>query len=296
MAPPRDSQLGDSELGATTTSDRHRTAAGAQLHVLEAPAPPGAPPDTIVLLHGRGHAGAMWFPLLPALAARRRVLAPDLPGFGASLPAKTVARVADTETALRFFVDPIEDLLLARAPASVTLIGHSLGGLVAIELALALRGRIPITRLVLLDAMGLGPQMTFASRCFFRLGPERLARVLGRRMFEKLNPGPPTPLGVRVATLEYQLLTVPGDRRTASVAFGRLCPWFGPVFHRREQLAAITAPTLIVWGDRDAALPVDNAEAAVAHFPTATLVRLPCGHSPHLEQPEAVLQHLLPWF
>jgi pimeloyl-ACP methyl ester carboxylesterase len=291
MAPPPDS---DSELGTTTRSDRHRTAAGAEVLVLEAPAPPGAPPETIVLLHGRGHAGAMWFPLLPALAARRRVLAPDLPGFGASVPAAAGAGVADAESALRFFVDPIEDLLLARAPAGVTLVGHSLGGLVAIELAL--RGRLPISRLVLLDAMGLGPQMTFASRCFFRLGPERLARVLGRRLFEKLNPGPATPLGVRVAMLEYRLLTVPGGRRPASVAFNRLCPWFGPVFHRRQQLAQIAAPALILWGDRDAALPVANAEAAVAHFPAATLVRLPCGHSPHLEQPEAVLHHLLACF
>ncbi|HET6281240.1 MAG TPA: alpha/beta hydrolase [Polyangia bacterium] len=247
----------------------------------------------LVLLHGRGHAGAMWFPVLPALESRHRVLAPDLPGFGARVPAAAVDRGADGETALRFFVDPIEDLLLRRASAGVTLIGHSLGGLVAVELAL--RGRVSIARLVLLDAMGLGPQMTFASRVFFRLGPERLARVLGRRMFERLNPGPKTPLGLRVAELEYQLLTVRGGRAAARIAFNRLCPWFGPVFHRRQELARITAPTLILWGDRDAALPVANANAAVARMPAATLVRLPCGHSPHLEQPEAVLRHLVPF-
>jgi pimeloyl-ACP methyl ester carboxylesterase len=269
----------------------------------------GAPGgERLVLLHGRGHAASIWFPCWPALAARHRLLAIDLPGFGSSVVGVGVgvdvgadaSALADAEAGLRFFVDPIENLLAAQAAAGAgadaaagfTLIGHSLGALVALELAL--RGRLPIRRLVLIDGMGLGPVMSGPGRLFFRLHPERLARLLGARLFGRLNPSPPTPLGRRIAALEHELLIARAPSRAlAARAFDRLCPLFGPVLHRRSRLAELAVPVLLLWGEHDAALPLANATGARAELSGATLVALPRGHSPHLEAPEEALPPLL---
>jgi len=263
-------------------------------------APEGS--ETVVLLHGRGHAAPVWFPCWPALAARHGLLAIDLPGFGQSAaPALPARRRLDGETALAAFVDPIEACLAAevaagRAPG-LALVGHSLGGLVALELAL--RARLPVRRLVLIDAMGLGPAMTGTGRVFFRLHPERLLRWLGPRLFGRLNPSPPTPLGRRVAALELELLAAPtaaAARAAAARTFDALCPLWGPVFNRRARLPEVATPVLVLWGARDAALPPALATAACAELRAPKSLILERGHSPHLDAPEEVLPSLLDFF
>jgi pimeloyl-ACP methyl ester carboxylesterase len=249
----------------------------------------------LVLLHGRGHGATVWFPCLPMLAARLPVLAIDLPGFGGSVGGDAPG---NANAAARFFVDPIETLLVREyrgyhKARRYVLAGHSLGALVALELAL--RAQVPVERLILIDAMGLGPTITTASRLFFRLHPERLAHRLGRRRFEQLNPPPATPLGRRVADLEFELLMAcsPG-RRTAARAFDRLCPLFGAAFHRRDRLREVSVPVLILWGDRDRAIPVSNAIEAAPLVHQVELARFrDLGHSPHLEAPEQVVPRLL---
>jgi pimeloyl-ACP methyl ester carboxylesterase len=267
------------------------------LRLLRGGAPGGG--DTVVLLHGRGHAAPVWFPCWPALAARHALLAIDLPGFGQSAaPALPARRRLDAEAALAAFVDPIEACLAAelaagRAPA-LALVGHSLGGLVALELAL--RARLPVRRLVLIDAMGLGPAMTGAGRVFFRLHPERLLRWLGPRLFGRLNPSPRTPLGRRVAALELELLAAPTAapaRAAAARAFDVLCPLSGPVFHRGARLGEIAAPVLLLWGARDAALPPALCLGACAELRAAQSLILQQGHSPHLDAPGEALTPLL---
>jgi len=255
--------------------------------------------ETVVLLHGRGHAASIWFQCWPALAARHALLAVDLPGFGRSTPpALDGRRRPDAETALAGFVDPLEACLASEVAAGrasgLALVGHSLGGLVALELAL--RGRLPVRRLVLIDAMGLGPAMTGAGRVFFRLHPERLLRWLGPRLFARLNPSPPTPLGRRVAALELELLSAPAvapARALAARAFDAFCPLWGPVFHRRARLRDVTAPVLLLWGARDAALPADNAASARAELPAARSLILSQGHSPHLDAPDQAVPPML---
>ncbi|ATB42427.1 Menaquinone biosynthesis related protein, putative DHNA-CoA thioesterase [Cystobacter fuscus] len=258
-------------------------AGGGTLRLLE-----GGEGPPLVLLHGRGSAASTWFPLLPALAREYRVLAVDLPGFGGSAAAPGPLRTA--EDGLRFFVEPVEEVLSALAPGPMTLVGHSLGGLVALELAL--RGRVPVERLVLVDAMGLGPEMAREARLYFRVGPERVARVLGPRLFGRIAPLPDTPHRHRLMELDYELMTVRGGRAEATRAFNTLVPLSGGVFHRRERLGEVKAPILYLWGENDGVLPMSLAEAAVRAQPCARLVRVRAGHSPHLEQPECLLSEL----
>ena len=131
--------------------------------------------------------------------------------------------------------------------------------------------------------------MTHASRVFFRLGPERLARRLGRAAFEQLNAPPSTPDGPRLAALTYELNAVRRGRPNASAAFDAMCPLFGPVPHRADSLPHITAKTLVLWGDHDEVFPSPVAIAAAAALPNATLRIEPLGHSPQAEAPERVI-------
>ncbi|QDE99387.1 alpha/beta fold hydrolase [Myxococcus xanthus] len=271
------------QLAPAVVATVHWLPGGGALRVLEAGAGP-----TVVLLHGRGGAASQWFTYLTVLARGHRVLAVDLPGFGMSSAPE--GPLATGEDAAAFFTAPIEALLSQLAPGPVAVVGHSLGGLVALELAL--RGRVPVERLALVDAMGLGPEMARKARLFFRAGPERLARSLGPWAWAQMMPPPPTPLGERLGALEYELLTRPGASLDATRAFNRLVPVVGPVFHRAEKLGAVTAPVLLVWGEHEDTLPVSIAEQAAQRLPQARLLRLDAGHSPHQEHPERVLPEL----
>jgi pimeloyl-ACP methyl ester carboxylesterase len=271
------------QLAPAVTATVHWLPGGGALRVLE-----GGQGPTVVLLHGRGGAASTWFAYLTALARGHRVLAVDLPGFGMSSPAE--GPLATAEDGVRFFTGPVEELLLQLAPGPVAVVGHSLGGLVGLELAL--RGRVPVERLALVDAMGLGPDMERKARLFFRAGPERLARSLGPWAWNRMFPPPPTPLGERMGALGYELLASPIDRTAATRAFNTLVPLMGPVFHHRERLGEVKAPVLLVWGEKEDTLPFALAEEAERRISGARLVRVDAGHSPHQERPERVLPEL----
>ncbi|MBN1206511.1 MAG: alpha/beta fold hydrolase [Myxococcaceae bacterium] len=271
------------QLAPQVEARAHRLPRGGTIRTLE-----GGEGPTVVLLHGRGHAAPMWFSYLTVLARGRRVLALDLPGFGLSSPPE--GRLRTAEDGVRFFTEPVEELLQGLKPGPVVVVGHSLGGLVAVELAL--RGKVQVERLVLIDAMGLGPEMTPLARGFFRAGPERVARTLGRQLFDRLLPPPETPLGRRLGALGYELLAIPDGRPRAAQAFNTLVPLLGGVFHRREQLASLRQPVLLVWGEKEDTLPVSLAVEAAKRLPEVRLLRVVAGHSPHLERPEVVLPAL----
>lgn len=266
-------------LAPTFAARRVQTPFGL-LRVLE-----GGTGPALILLHGRGNAATSWFQILPGLARSQRVLAVDLPGFGQSQARRF--RGGGFEAGLAFFTDAIEHWIVAERLQKAVIVGHSLGGLVAIELAR--RGHARPSKLGLIGGMGLGSAMTHASRVFFRLGPERLARRLGRPAFERLNAPPSTPDGPRLAALSFELSAVRRGRPNASGAFDTMCPLFGPVPNRADCLASIKAPTLVLWGDHDEVLPSPIAIAAAAALPDATLRIEALGHSPHHEAPERVL-------
>jgi pimeloyl-ACP methyl ester carboxylesterase len=232
----------------------------------------------------------MWFPFLPELARQHTVVAIDLPGFGHSSSGPFHSR--DPEAALRFFVDPVESLL--RDDPSLqgaAIVGHSLGGFVALELAL--RGALEPRKLVLLGSMGLGPHATLAARLLFHASPERLARRLGSTLFSQISTLPDTPLGRRLMLLEHELMSADGGKDGAATAFEALCPLRGPLLDRQERLGEIRARTLIVWGEQDQVFPAPVAIDAAARIPRARLIVEPLGHSPHLEAPERILPELM---
>lgn len=266
-----------------TFAERFAPGEAGPLRILE-----GGEGPPLVLLHGRGNAATSWFPLLPALARRYRVIAVDLPGFGRSAAPRFEGE--GFEAAVAYFAAPIEAFLVREGLSAPALIGHSLGGLCAVELAL--RRRIAPRKLVLIGGMGLGPAMSYASRLFFRAGPERLARRLGPALFRRIVPAPATRDGERIASLAYELYTA-HERREPARAFNALYPALGPVPHRLARLGEIEAPTLVLWGDRDEVFPSPVALAAAAALPRGALRIEPLGHSPQDEAPERMASAML---
>lgn len=265
---------------APIASEHRRIAAAVALRTLETEARPGGR-STMLLLHGRGHCAALWAPVIEALAPERRVIAADLPGFGHS--AMSDAIVTGPEDALARFVDPIEALASNEGPLVV--VGHSLGGLVALELAL--RGRAPVKALVLVCAMGLGPYMAPSARAYLRFGPERVARV--NRVLGRSTSGLSSRVDADLSGLRSELHLGRGRGEQAKRVFDRMVPMFGPVFHRRDRLDAVEIPSLLVWGSRDDAFPLPVAIDATARIADAKLEVLETGHSPHLEDPDRVV-------
>ncbi len=257
---------------------RPRVGAGVALRTVESAALPGERP-TLFFLHGRGHAATMWARWLAALAGEHRVVAIDLPGFGHS-GAGEVAPGA--EGGLDFFVSPVE--AVARTEGPIVLVAHSLGALVALEIAL--RGRCDVRGLVLVGAMGLSPIILPAARAYLRLGPERLSRLAARFGAAAPRLSAASSTDEDLAALRRELALVRRGRPAATRAFDAMVPIFGPVFHRRDRLAEVAAPTLLLWGSDDEAFPLPIAIDAATRIPRAKLEVVGRGHSPHLEVPD----------
>ncbi len=248
---------------------RPRIGAGVAIRSLETTTSPADRPS-FLFLHGRGHAATVWERWLTRLGSSRRAVALDLPGFGHSGAAPLLSR--NPEAGLSWFTDPIESIAVEEGP--IVVVGHSLGGLIALELAL--RGRARVQALVLVGAMGLGPAISPSARLYLRFGPERLARM------KALLPSSPEPAD-EVSALRKELYLVRGGRPLAKEAFDLLVPLTGAVLHRGERLAEVKVPTLLLWGDDDEAFPLPAAMQAAARLPRGRLEVLPAKHSPHLE-------------
>ncbi len=264
------------ELGSTF-SVREASAGGAPLRLIEG----GAGPP-IVLLHGRGNAATTWFPVLPLLARAHRVIAIDLPGFGSSGTPPSPPH-HDASAAIRFFADPIEALLEREGLGEAALVGHSLGGRVALELEL--RRHLAPRKLALVCAMGLGPHAGLGARIYFHLGPERIARALGPGIFGKISASPDTPIGRQLQRLSYEIYALPRGRDEADRAFKAIAPLFGPVPDVADRLGEVRPETLVYWGENDEALPAPMAIAGAARLPRSRLHIARAGHSPHLDDP-----------
>jgi pimeloyl-ACP methyl ester carboxylesterase len=221
----------------------------------------------LLYLHGAGT--YWWMPVHDLLARRRRVLLPVHPGFGTSQGIEAIEAMDD-------LVFHTLDVLDALALERVDVVGLSLGGWLAAELALRHPGRVG--RLVLVDAPGVRvPGVPMADA--FMAAPAKARQLLfhdpGSAVAMALLPDAPPP---------DRLEAVLRGREAAA----RLL--WNPAQHYRKlttRLWRIQAPTLVVWGADDRLIPLAYGEAWTAGIRGARMVTLPgCGHLPPLEQPE----------
>lgn len=278
--------------------ESHETASGPlRLHYLTC-----GQGEPLLLLHGRGSSAARFAPIFAQLAAERRVLALDLPGWGLSARPPFIGRGA--ADALKVWVEGVRTLLDDQGIAQVDLLGHSMGGFTALGFALDSPERVG--HLVLVDPGGVGTQMQLDTRLFFSLGPERLYRRFGKRLVRfiyaheiaqlpAMHAADPAAAEAEIEFL-FRLATQPGIVESGARAFNAWVNLRGVHLDLGERLSELPMPVLLLWGMRDRVTPYANALRAVRHLRDGKLVTfVRCGHAPFAERPDDFARVLLAW-
>jgi len=224
----------------------------------------GAP---LIFLHGAsGHVG--WLPFLDRLSRRFDVIAPEHPGFGASDDPAWLDRPSDLAY---FYLDLMAQLRLE----GVHLIGTSLGGWIAVELAV--RNTVRLSSLTLVCAVGITAGGAVMDD-MFRMNAEENAR----RFY--FDPARVQRRVEHLKTADPRLLV-----RNRSTVVRLAYPSFvNPELEK--WLHRIGVPTLLVWGENDGLVPPKFGEAYRRLVPGSTLVVIPqAGHAPFEEQADAFL-------
>ena len=245
----------------------------------------------MLLVHGLGATLDHWALAIPKLAARRRVLALDLPGFGRSAKPDRPWGPDTYGDVLRRFLDHhgFEHVVLA---------GHSMGGAVCAELALTDPKRIH--RLVLVDAAGMTVMPTrlldyLVDRFERRVDPKkivlppRLVRAMVKLVFFDAVPFAERNVGRILASMGE------ADWPARVRSFVRAATGLSRS-QVRARLAEIRIPTLIVWGERDRILPVRHGRALHEGIAGSRLRVFPrCGHCPQIERADDFCETVESW-
>jgi 2-hydroxymuconate-semialdehyde hydrolase len=235
----------------------------------------------VVLLHGFPTSSFLWRAFVPPLAARFRVIAPDLLGYGDS------EQPADVDLSMTAQTGYVRELLESLGVQRFAAIGHDLGGVVA--QLLALEGSVEA--LVLLDAAA------------FDAWP-----IEGVRMIQATEPEQETPeLVQQLVRLTFDLGVGHAGRLTEEAMAAYLAPFVkeagAPAFFRAvraidgagligrdEELARLDIPVMLLWGEDDPFIPTEIAERLNELIPTSTLALLPgCSHFVTEDAPETIV-------
>jgi pimeloyl-ACP methyl ester carboxylesterase len=249
----------------------------------------------LLLLHALSSTSGAWQGVMPALAKRHTVIAPDLPGHGAS-----EGPASDYSTG--GLADAVRDLLLTLGHERVTVVGHSLGGGVAMQFAYKYPERCE--RMVLVSAGGLGKEVAGFLRVFAVPGVDRVVGLFLDARFQPTvmkaasllkRARVPLPKSAEAWWDSYASLTQPEARR----AFFRILRAGINVNGQRESATdrlylAAAMPTLIIWGERDGIIPVSHGRAAHEAIPGSILeVFEGAGHFPHHDDPDRFVRTVL---
>jgi pimeloyl-ACP methyl ester carboxylesterase len=259
-------------LAGAPLTERRLELAGVSTAVLE-----GGDGPPVVLLHGQGGWAGMWLPVAADLVGRYRVVAPDLPGLGAS----TVPEgPPDAARALAW----LEALVERTCPEPPAIVGASLGASIAARFAIANPDRL--ARLVLADAGSLArfrpaPGVMVAMVRFIARPSERTQRGVLRQV--AVDPARARSLmGPDAGAYGLELARTPSVR----AANRRLLRELGTRPIPPEQLAGITVPTALVWGRQDRVMRLRIAEEDSARYGWPLHVVEDAGHFA-MERPEA---------
>ncbi|MDP9150607.1 MAG: alpha/beta fold hydrolase [Myxococcota bacterium] len=273
---------------SATTGARHsfRTVDNVRLHWVEL-GEPGERSDhaPVLLLHGLNDSHLTWMRLAPELARDRRVLLLDLPGHGLS-------ERPDASYELAWYARVIALWLEALRIDQVDIVGHSLGGGIAQVLLCECRSRI--RRLVLAAPGGLGQEIALVLRL------ASLPLVVERFGQPFMAAGTRLALGrwgARLAAEHVAGLSAMNARGGTARAFARtvrdLIDWRGQrhSFFRRAHEIAELPPILVLWGDRDAIIPIAHGTNLARSVEGVRFQLLEgCGHYLHHDDPASFLR------
>jgi pimeloyl-ACP methyl ester carboxylesterase len=249
----------------------------------------------VVLVHGITSSSATWERVIPDLARRFTVIAPDLAGHGESDKPKG-------DYSLGAHASTVRDLLLALGHERATFVGHSLGGGIVLQLSYQFPERCE--RLVLVDSGGLGREVSLLLRAATLPGSELVLPFLaatrlldaGARVGDLLGR-----LGLHVPTDLEEMArghSTLGDREARAAFVHTLRSVVEPGGQRVDAsnrlYLAQHIPFLLIWGERDSIIPVSHGHAAHEQLPGSRLeVFERSGHFPQLDEPERFLEVLV---
>jgi pimeloyl-ACP methyl ester carboxylesterase len=267
-------------LRGLEVTERRMMLAGISTAVLE-----GGEGEPLVLVHGPGEFAAKWMRVIPGLVRRHRVVAPDLPGHGAS---EVDGGHLDADRIGAW----LGELIDRTCPSAPVLVGHVLGGAIAARFAVDEGDRL--RQLVLVDSLGLArfrPSPRFAATLVgFQARPtERTYNRFMRQCSFDLD-GLREEMGERwepFAAYNLELARGPGAK-----AAGRMLRKLGLPRIPSADLARIAVPTTLIWGRQDRAIRLRIAEDASARYGWPLHVIESCADDPPRDQPEAFLQAL----
>lgn len=252
--------------------------------------------EPLLLLHERGWAGATFAPVMPLLSQQRRVLTLDLPGWG--LSDKPIFTGHSPESALNSWMDSVVGFLDALHIDQIDLLGHSMGGFVALGTALEHPDRV--RRLVLVDPTGISSGIPMDSRVYFGIGPEMLHRRLGKRFTRfilSLGGGRVHhELEEPMFDFHHALLTQADVIPSGAKAFHTWINLFGVHLTLAHRLPELDMPVLILWGDSDSLARYETGLHNIRRVRDGRLVAFShTGHSPFVERPDDFASVLLSW-
>lgn len=259
---------------------RDVTARGVRMRVIESGA--GRP---VLLVHGFLVSHLEFDDVIDPLAARFRVVAPDLPGFGDSEKPSPTRYGYGVES----FAEALADVIAAMELGRVSLLGHSMGGAVALTLA-ASHPEL-VERLVLVDALVYPFPLELRSRVSLLpvLGPFLFKQLYGRGTFRGyfrehvFSPEFDVPLD-RIDRY-YDQFNTPAARESAYAVLSAMTDTRAVV----ARIPRVKAPTLVVWGRHDRLLPPVFGQRLAREIGGARLELLDAGHAPNEERPEELV-------
>lgn len=224
----------------------------------------------LIYLHGTDGL-AEWPAILDTLSQRFEVIAPDHPGFGTS---EIPAWIDDISDVAYLYLDAIEALGLS----TVHVVGQSLGGWIALEMAV--RSTTRLRSLTLISAAGIHVKGV-PKADIFMIDPEEQARLA------YADPRLGEAAATRAAADKYQDVAI--LNRIASARFGWQPRFFNPRLAR--WLHRVNVPTHVIWGEGDRIIPPAYADAFHHLIPGSTLTMIAnAGHLPHIERAGAVAE------
>jgi pimeloyl-ACP methyl ester carboxylesterase len=248
----------------------------------------------ILLLHGLGCDSTSWLPILTQLAERHTVIAPDLLGHGASDKPRA-------DYTLGGYANGMRDLLTLLGIDKATVVGHSFGGGVAMQFAYQFPERTE--RMCMISPGGLGREVAPMLRALTMPGAGFALAGLTLPAFRPVirgslralaRTGLPRTRDLGEVAKVYTLLCDPGGREAVRRVTSTVIDWRGQIVRMTDR-AYLTAllPVSVIWGTDDEVVPVQHAAVAEEHAPGAWVhVFEDCGHFPHRDHPERVVQVL----
>ena len=237
----------------------------------------------VVLIHGMVNSSRHWEKVALRLADRYTVIAPDLIGHGDSATPRG-------DYSLGAHAAVIRDVLSAIGVDRASIVGHSLGGGVAMQYFWQFPQRTE--RLVLISSGGLGHEVSPLLRSMALPGIELAVAAAA-------HPGIVGALAAsgrqgKVVARALRPLSQPGARRAFLQTLRAVIDVRGQRVSATDRLYLLEAmPTLVVWGERDNTIPIEHGRAAHAAIPHSRFTTLPkAAHFPHLEDPEGLARVL----